>query len=83
MEHSQPTNLPYQGESMKRILRMKCPNCGHWNSVQVDKLFIEQPSPEAKVKVIIPIYEPLQVSKCAKCGKLVAQPKELIRIQKV
>lgn len=26
--------------------------------------------------------EPLQVSKCKKCGKLIAQPKELIRIVK-
>jgi len=28
------------------------------------------------------MYEPLQVSKCEKCGKIVAQPKELIRIVK-
>jgi uncharacterized OB-fold protein len=28
------------------------------------------------------MYEPLQVSKCKKCGKVVAEPKELIRITK-
>jgi len=67
---------------MKRTLRMKCPSCGHWNRVQVNKLFIEQPSPEPKVKVVIPMYEPLQVSKCAKCGKVIAEPKELIKIVK-
>ena len=67
---------------MKRNLKMKCPDCGHWNRVPVNKVFIEQNSPEPKVKVMIPMYEPLQVSKCAKCGKLIAQPKELIRIVK-
>jgi len=65
---------------MKRTLKMKCPNCGHWNHVQVNKLFVEQTSPEPKVKVMIPMYEPLQVSKCEKCGRVIAEPKELITI---
>jgi len=39
-------------------------------------------SPEPKVKVIIPVYEPLETSKCEKCGKIIAEPKELIRIVK-
>jgi len=81
-EHSLPIDLPYQGENMKRTLKMKCPNCGHWNRVSVNKLFIEQPSPEPKVKVMIPMYEPLQVSKCEKCGTIIAEPKELIKIVK-
>jgi len=63
-------------------LRMKCPNCGHWNSIPVNKIFIEQNSPEPKVKVFIPMYEPLEVSKCKKSGKVIAEPKELIRIVK-
>jgi len=42
----------------------------------------EQPSPEPKVKVMIPMYEPLETSKCKKCGKIRAEPKELIRIVK-
>jgi len=48
--------------------------------VPVNKVVVEQNSPEPKVKVFIPMYEPLQVSKCEKCGKIIAQPKELIRI---
>jgi hypothetical protein len=28
------------------------------------------------------MYEPLQVSKCEKCGNVIAEPKELIRIKK-
>jgi phage FluMu protein Com len=63
-------------------LRMKCPSCGHWNRVSVNKIFIEQISPEPKAKVLIPMYEPLEVTKCDKCGKIIAEPKELIRIQK-
>jgi hypothetical protein len=61
---------------------MKCSGCGHWNRVPVNKIFLEQTSPEPKVKVMIPMYEPLEVSKCKKCGKIIAEPKELIRIQK-
>jgi len=80
MGHSLPIDLSYHGENMERTLRMKCPSCGQWNRVPVNKLFVEQPSPEPKVKVMIPMYEPLQVSKCKKCGKVIAEPKELIRM---
>jgi len=62
---------------------MKGFNCGHWSRVPVNKLFIEQPSPEPKVKVLIPMYEPLEVSKCKKCGNIIAEAKELIRITKI
>ena len=68
---------------MARNLRMKCSNCGHWNKVPVNKVFIEQKSPESKVKAYVPMYEPLEVTKCEKCGKIIAEPKELIRIQKM
>jgi len=55
---------------------MKYPNCGHWNRVQANKIFIEQPYPEPKVKVLIPMYEPLEVVECTKCGKVIVEPKE-------
>ena len=62
---------------------MKYSSCGHWNRVPVNKIFLEQPYyPEPKAQVLVPMYEPLEVSKCKKCGKAIAQPKELIRIQK-
>jgi hypothetical protein len=44
--------------------------------------FKEQNNPEPKVKPIIPMYKPLEVSKCEKCGKVIAQSTELIRIEK-
>lgn len=55
---------------MSRKLRMKCPNCGHWNRIPVNKIYIEQNSPEPKVNVLIPMYEPLEVVKCKECGKV-------------
>lgn len=69
---------------MKTNLRMKCASCGKWNRVPADKILIEQTSPidPEKVKVMIPMYQPLQVSKCQKCGNLIAEPQELIRIVK-
>ena len=50
--------------------------------IPTNKIFIEQNSPEPKVKVMIPMYMPLQVSECKRCRKTIAKPKELIRIQK-
>jgi len=47
----------------------------------VNKFFIEQSTSELKVKVLIPMYEPLQVLKYKKCRKVIAEPKELINIQ--
>ena len=65
---------------MRTGLRIKCPACGHWNRIEVNKIFVEKSSPEPKVRVMIPMYEPLQVFKCKKCRKIIAEPKELIRI---
>jgi len=63
-----------------RILKMCCKFCGYWNRVPVSKVLVEQDSPEPKVKVFIPMYLPLQVFKCEKCGEVIAQPKELITL---
>jgi len=49
---------------------------------QLIRFFLEQPSPEPKVKFMIPIYEPLETSKCEKFSKIIAKPKELIRIKR-
>jgi len=45
---------------MQTYLRIRCPLCGKWNRIEVDKIFIEQPSSERKVKVFIPFYKPLK-----------------------
>jgi hypothetical protein len=36
--------------TMKTRLRMKCPNCGHWNKVPVNKIFIEQKLQSLRLK---------------------------------
>ena len=67
---------------MATSLGMKCSSCGHWNRVSVNKIFLERPSPEPKVKLFIPMYKPLKTETCKKCKRVIAQPKELIRIEK-
>ena len=63
-------------------LRMKCKHCGHWNRFEVGKILLEQPVSDPKVKTFIPMYLPLKAETCKKCGKSIAEPKELIRITK-
>ena len=67
-------------KGMERILKMKCSDCGYWNRVPVNKIFLEQHTSEPKVKAYIPMYEPLETSKCKSCGKIIAELKELIKI---
>jgi hypothetical protein len=58
---------------------MKCKACGHWNRIEVDKIFIEQLNPiEPEVKALIPMYEPLKTETYKKCKSIIAEPKELI-----
>jgi len=59
---------------------MKCSRYGCWNRIEVDKIFVEQPSKESKVQILIPMYKPLKTEKCGKCGKVIAETKELIRM---
>jgi hypothetical protein len=54
---------------------MKCSNCGHWNRIEVKKLFIEQETSEPEVKAIIPMYEPLKTETCKKCKTVIAETK--------
>jgi predicted nucleic-acid-binding Zn-ribbon protein len=65
---------------MKTKLRMKCKQCGHWNSIEVEKVMLNPDSPEPKVQIFIPHYLPLKEEKCSKCGAVIAEEKELIRI---
>jgi RNase P subunit RPR2 len=65
---------------LKTKLRMKCRECGHWNSFPANKIFIEQATSEPKVKACMPMYDPLEVVRCKKCGTILAEPRTLIRI---
>jgi len=48
------------------------------DGVSVNKIFIEQNSIKPKVKVLVLMYEPLEVAKCKKCGRIIAEPKEVL-----
>jgi len=65
---------------MRTKLRMKCSACGCWNRFEVEKVLFEPDSSEPKVEVFIPMYKPLKLESCKKCGKTIAEPMELIRI---
>ena len=67
---------------MKAKLRMKCKTCGHWNSIEVEKIMLNPDSHEPKVQVFLPSYLPLKVEVCSKCKSVIAEPKEVIRIVK-
>jgi len=70
----------YEDEEFVKNLRVKCSNCGKWKKISVYKGLIEQSSLEPKAKAMILGYEPLQVFRCEKCGNVIAEPTELIRI---
>lgn len=63
-------------------LRMKCKNCGHWHSMEVEKLMLNPDCEIPKVQVFIPHFLPLKQEKCTKCGSIIAEERELIRIIK-
>jgi DNA-directed RNA polymerase subunit RPC12/RpoP len=65
---------------MKTKLRMKCKTCGHWNRIEAEKVLFNPDYPEPKVKVLLPSYLPVKTEKCSKCGHIIAEEKELIRI---
>jgi len=44
-------------------LRMKCKQCGHWNSIEVEKVMLDPDSPEPKVQVFLPSYLQLKEEK--------------------
>jgi len=67
---------------MKVKLRMKCKACGHWNSIEVEKVMLNPDSPEPKVQIFLPAYLPLKTEVCSKCKSIIAEPKGIIRIMK-
>jgi len=43
----------------------------------VDKVFVEQHVSDPKIKAFIPMYRPLELIRCKKCGKNHRQPKRI------
>lgn len=65
---------------MKTKLKMKCKECGNWNSIEVEKVMFNPDSPDPKVQIFIPSYLPLKTENCEKCGCMIAEPETIIRI---
>ena len=58
---------------MKTKIRLKCKSCGQWNKFEVEKLFSEQTTSEAKVKAFILMYLPFKTETCSKCKSVIAE----------
>jgi len=67
-------------EEHKTILTIKCSGCDRWNRVPASKIFIEQNTFDSKVKAYVRIYDSLEVVECKKCGRVITEPEEIIRI---
>ncbi len=76
------TKQKHRTQRLTMKLRMKCPKCGHWNNIDVTKLFTEQKTSEHKIQAYIPMYKPLKTETCEKCKNTIAEPNTLIRIVK-
>jgi len=65
---------------MKTKQTIKCLSCGEFSEVTVRKAFVEPMNQDPKTKFMVRMYQPIEVTKCKKCGKTVAEPNVLIRI---
>jgi len=67
---------------VKAKLRIKCKNCGNWNVVEVEKIFLNTGTSDSKLKIFLPAYLPLKTEKCSKCNQVIAKEKREIRKSK-
>ena len=67
---------------MKIKLGVKCMNCGSWNGIEVEKIFVNAGISESKLKIFLPAYLPLRTEICSKCGRVIVKEKRLIRKKK-
>jgi len=67
---------------VKAKLRVKCRNCGDWNTIEVEKIFLNAGTSDSKLKVFLPAYLPLKTEKCSRCNQVIAKEKRIIRKKK-
>jgi len=63
---------------VKAKLRIKCKNCGNWNTIGVEKIFFNSGTSDSKLKVFLPAYVPMKTEKCSKCNQIIAKEKAII-----
>ena len=67
-----------RGITVKAKLRIKCRNCGSWNKIEVEKIFVNSGNSESKLKIFLPAYLPLNSEKCYKCNRVIAEKNRII-----
>jgi len=67
---------------MKAKLRIKCKNCGNWDTIEVKKIFLNASSSAARLQVFLPAYQPLRTEKCSICNQVIAKEKRIIGAKK-
>jgi hypothetical protein len=65
--------------TVKIKLGVKCKNCGNWNGIEVEKIFVNAGMPDFKLQVFLPAYIPLRTEKCSICNQVIAKENGLIR----
>ena len=63
---------------MKAKLRIKCNNCGNWNTIEVEKIFLNSGTSDSKLTVFLHAFLPLKTEKCSKCNQVIANEKAII-----
>jgi RNase P subunit RPR2 len=65
---------------MKTKLRVKCSACGFWNRFETERLVAQQDTSEPEAIIVYPVHSPTKLETCEKCGKIISESKEPIRI---
>jgi phage FluMu protein Com len=63
---------------VKAKLRIRCRNCGSWNTIEVEKIFLNSSTSDSKLKIFLPAYLPLKAENCSKCNQLIAEREKII-----
>ncbi|MCW4054090.1 MAG: hypothetical protein NWE84_04110 [Candidatus Bathyarchaeota archaeon] len=63
---------------MKAKLGIKCRNCGNWNAIEVEKIFLNSGTSDSKLKIFLPAYLPQKTEECSKCKQVIAEKKGII-----
>jgi hypothetical protein len=67
---------------LKAKLKIKCKNCGNWDVIEVEKIFLNASDSATKLQVFLPAYQPLRTEKCSRCNQVIAKEKRIIGAKK-
>ena len=67
---------------VKAKLRIKCKNCGNWDTIEVEKILLNANNSVTRLQVFLPAYQPLRTEKCSICNQVIAKEKRIIGAKK-